>query len=608
MKKLNFSKNHLLTILIFLPLLTISKTAKVIILPLYDTSPNEPIQFKPDSIYNYYSKSNICTVIKFGKPGYDLQIIIEEQKYGFYIDNQGCTESIFSSDYSPKKSSTFYSDEIINTQYINDEMTKVLLAQEIIKLFQPQDEYFNSSTTLKERKNGKYQKSLFVSNFSFLYVPTSEEIQNIKDKKKNKKNDTKIPEKVIEEEENENSEYGDPYTPTYDEYGNLVFGDDKKKEDEFVNPFENSDESVFDNNNILSESSHLCGHLGLLSPASANSNYMNSLNKNFVKQLKEKKIVDGYYWYVRFNKDHSGEFVIGAAPHEIKPNNYFEDDLNTANAKYINDFYYWEISFSSIYYTNNKNEEIKSKTEKSGIISFNHNFIIADYEYYQNIRKDYFEEYINKTICKTYQVNESYSKFTEIYCDEKKFKESDMKKFPELILKSPSFNFEFKIDYKDVFMKTKNQVIFKILFTGKNEQTYWTLGKLFLTKYQFVFNHDSKTFGFYTTFIPETIEGDHEKGKYPSKNEKQENKLKPSNRKREEREKKIREYRSKTNWYKIIIIGLLIFALIMIGCYAIKRWNFRNKVDSKTIENYKKFRPRNKKSFLSDEDVNMEQI
>ena len=545
MEKLNFSKNFIQAFLTFLPLLTFIQTSKnVIILPLYDASIDEPNQFSPDSIYKYYSKSNVCTSIRFGKPGLDLQVILEEQRHGFYINDQGCHDNFFSSEYSPEKSSTFYSDGNLNMQYINEEATNVLEAEETITLFKPLEEYFYSSTTLDERTSGKYQKPVSLPHFQFLYIPNSEEIEKINEKKTNKKNDTESSENVNEKEEkkdekkNNNSEYGDPYTPTYDEYGNLVFGNDKKDDDGFINPFDDyNNNDVFDNDNIVVQNSHLCGHLGLSSPSYNNPSYMTALSKNFINQLKDENVIDNYYWYVRFNKDLSGEFIIGAAPHEIKPNNYLEEDLNTANAKYINEFYYWEISFNSIYYTNGKNKEIKSKTEKSGLISFDYNFIIADNEYYNNIYKDYFEEYINKNICKNHTVKESYNKYNVIYCDEKKFPEAYMKKFPELNLKSPDFNYVFKLDYKDVFMTRKNQVIFKVIFPSINTQSTWTLGKLFLAKYQFVFNHDSKSFGFYTTFIPEVIEGDHEKGKMPVKAEKEENKLKPSNRKRNKEKK-----------------------------------------------------------------------
>ena len=593
MKNKNLPENLFFTFFVFLSLFTILETAKVILLPLYDLSPNEPLQITPKSIYDSYSKSDACTFIKFGKPILDLQVIFEEQKFGFYISDQGCYKSI-PSEYSPTKSSTFYSDQNITIQYINNEKTKVLSAEETITLFQPLEEYFYSSTSLEERTNGKYQKPIKISNFDFLYLPNSEEIKEIKEKKNNNENKN-------------NTQNGKSYIPYDDYYGNLVFGNDSKNNDGFLDPFSDTDGTIFDNDKVQIENNNLCGHLGLLSPA-VNNNYESSLSKSFIKQLKEKNIIDSYNWYVRFNKDYSGEFFIGAAPHEIKPNNYLEENLNIANAKFINDYYYWEISFSSVYYTNNKNKEVKSNTEKTGLISFNYNFIIADNEYYENIYKDYFEEYIKKTICQADQIKDSKNKYILIYCDEKKFSEAYMEKFPEINLKSPGFNFIFKIDYKDVFMKARSQIIFKILFSLKKENSNWTLGKLFLTKYQFVFNHDSKTFGFYTTFIPETIKGDHGKGENPIKNEKEQNKLKPSNRIRN-RERKIKEYKSKTtNWYKIIIIALLIFVLVLLGCYAIKKWNFRNKVDSNTIENYKKFKPKNKMSRLSDEDANMEQI
>ena len=79
-----------------------------------------------------------------------------------------------------------------------------------------------------------------------------------------------------------------------------------------------------------------------------------------------------------------------------------------------------------------------------------------------------------------------------IYCN---FTENELNKFPSLLLKSVELNYVFNLDYNDLFHKTRNVYIFKVIQGMDNN--VWKLGKVFLEKYQFVFNYDSKMFGFY---------------------------------------------------------------------------------------------------------------
>ena len=63
---------------------------------------------------------------------------------------------------------------------------------------------------------------------------------------------------------------------------------------------------------------------------------LNEAKLNFIQQLKNKKIIDNYNWFIRYNKDKTGELIIGAAPHEVRPENYLEEDLFMTHAKLIN--------------------------------------------------------------------------------------------------------------------------------------------------------------------------------------------------------------------------------------------------------------------------------
>ena len=158
-------------------------------------------------------------------------------------------------------------------------------------------------------------------------------------------------------------------------------------------------------------------------------------------------------------------------------------------------------------------------------------------------------------------------------------------------------NFVFNFDYNDLFLQAKNKYIFKVIYSG--DYGYWKLGKTFLEKYQFVFNYDSKMFGFYQKFIPENIEGDQIIDYNANNNKEKENdKLPPSNRK-EIREKNKQILNEKKDYVKIVIIIILVLFVVFLFIYILRRFIFNKQINSKTIENYGKFKPNNNKNKIN---------
>ena len=123
-------------------------------------------------------------------------------------------------------------------------------------------------------------------------------INEMKNQKKEEAKKTDNYDDIYKNEDDEEEDY-DPFTPYYPS------GDDE-------------DEDAF---------TPKCGYLGML-PQGMNYGLTNA-KINFIQQLKNKKIIDNYNWYIRFNKDKTGELVIGAAPHEVKPENYNEEEDNS---------------------------------------------------------------------------------------------------------------------------------------------------------------------------------------------------------------------------------------------------------------------------------------
>ena len=563
MSKLNFY--YLLFFFIFTK--NYISSSKAIILPLRYAIPNEPTIFEPKLIVSYYSKNDIYTLIKMGKPANDLTVVLKEDDSSFVIKEGDCpTES----DYSVSGSSTFKYDQGLFYQYINYQLTTVLNnTRDKICLNQADKKYFYSS--LKDRRDGKELTKIEIDDFSFLYAPNKEELNQLNKKKdKNKKDDNIKP---------------NPYESDEDDYDNIYKNDDEyDNDDNPFTPYYPGDE----NDNSFGPK---CGYLGVLPQGMKTG--LNDAKINFIQQLKNKKIIDNYNWYIRYNKDKSGELIIGAAPHEVRPENYLEEDLYMTRATLINDLFYWQIDFSSVEIFDENANKKYDLGKKSGVISFNDNFIQCPKAYYNEIISVFFQPYIDKKICKLEYINLD-TRYSTIYCHQRNFTESDLKKFPVLLMQSIDFNYIFNMDYNDLFLKTKNVYIFKIIHGG--EYGYWKLGKIFLEKYPFVFNYDSKMFGFYQKFIPENLEGDQiiDHNDIPNKN--QENDKLPPSKRKEIRNRENNKQEKKTDVAKIIIIIILIIVALLIGLYLVRRFYFTKQINSKLIENYRNFDKKDNKN------------
>ena len=64
-----------------------------------------------------------------------------------------------------------------------------------------------------------------------------------------------------------------------------------------------------------------------------------------------------------------------------------------------------------------------------------------------------------------------------------------------IYFKNQELNYEFILDYKDLFIKSNNKIIF--LITSQIENKKWTFGIPFLKKYLLTYDYDNRVIGFY---------------------------------------------------------------------------------------------------------------
>ena len=245
-----------------------------------------------------------------------------------------------------------------------------------------------------------------------------------------------------------------------------------------------------------------------------NNNNRETQNYNFIYQLKEKGIINNYYWCLFFERgtkengiflynpdelfNAKGKLIIGDLPSNYQSQKFHKSQLLSTYSYGKDSIKTWAIQFNDIYYYNKNNKIIKD-------IYYDVHFDINNYQiqapnsYYYHIRADFFNEYLSQGICKIYEGNG----FNAIYCvKSEKFTIENLQKFPILYLSNNELQFIFEFDYEDLFVEKDENYWFLITFPTYNEIEEWFFGIIFLRKYNLIFNQDSKTISFYNPKLP----------------------------------------------------------------------------------------------------------
>ena len=271
-------------------------------------------------------------------------------------------------------------------------------------------------------------------------------------------------------------------------------------------------------NNKNSIENNVCGYIGF----SLMSKDISNLLHRFLLLLKFFNIIKEYTWTFHFfdkknkndlyykinnnkilNDNYEGLFIIGIAPHIYDNQNFNETYYKSILSENRGYLHTWDIKFFEIYFYDENNSKIKMNNFYQGGFDIETNYIISTKEYFNLIKEKYFNKYIYKNICtieiieaeKDYY-NINYNYYEIISCNINNFKEKEMKQFPDLNFFHLKYNYTFVFNYKELFKNYNNRIFFLIL-TSKSNENFWTFGKLFMKKYQFIFDTDKKTISFY---------------------------------------------------------------------------------------------------------------
>lgn len=254
-------------------------------------------------------------------------------------------------------------------------------------------------------------------------------------------------------------------------------------------------------NNIYN--SKYCILVGLNSPDTSSNE-----NVNFIKELKKLAIIDDYSWTLNFFSSGAGQLIIGGLPHE-----YFNTSRNFyQKAQYIkiksssveNYELPWSITFNQIYIMKGIEKIFLKNNEKVFLVP-NLGFIIGTLEYKNLIYENYFKFFFEENICqieKSNRINFFGNEIFEVFtCNATSYeKKKIFHNFPYLFFTQKDIlNYTFLLNSFESFIKINDKYYFLIIFPENSNSAIqnWYLGFPFHKNYQFVFNYDSKTIGFY---------------------------------------------------------------------------------------------------------------
>ena len=205
-------------------------------------------------------------------------------------------------------------------------------------------------------------------------------------------------------------------------------------------------------------------------------------NESFIYNLKRQNYLKENVFYFDFENN---LFIIGIQPYEFNKEKY-----NNINYFSINtlDNDKTSIKFDKIIIGNNK-----YNLNNNSIIYFDVNYygIKGTKEYYNYINKEYFNKYYKNNLCKKEYDNNNNENII-IICNKK----ININNFPDISFISNHINNSLVLTKNDLFYKKNNKYYFLISF-DKYQNDNWSLGLIFMKKYQPIFEEEKNIIRFY---------------------------------------------------------------------------------------------------------------
>ena len=221
--------------------------------------------------------------------------------------------------------------------------------------------------------------------------------------------------------------------------------------------------------------------------------------------LKEEKFINSSNFIFNYynekekldNGGYDASLLMGESPHEYNKEKYKENNYFKSNALFWILDPAWILEYTNYYFLKNGTkitfQKYSNNNQIQGIFVFDLDLIIGTKDYLQSIVANYFDEYSDE--CKLDSVNYRYK---VISCN----KNFNSNNFPTIYFYNNDYDYTFELTHKDVFEIRGNRKYFLIIFDS-NSNYPWKFGRIFMKKYFFNFESDSRTIGFYKNLITE---------------------------------------------------------------------------------------------------------
>ena len=248
----------------------------------------------------------------------------------------------------------------------------------------------------------------------------------------------------------------------------------------------------------------LCGNFGL--------NLDISEKTNLIVQLKKKNYINKYIWTLRYQTEEDGLIILGTEPHFYDKENFKYENYCTMKAiPNQSPETVWSFEMDKVIIDHKNKSTEYTLTEKKVDFLIDRGIIIGTDEYKKKIDDIFFNDLIGKKIChietETFEDEEQGAKdeYYVYWCSTSSFmgnkytiEKTYYNTFPSLKLTLQQYNMTFALNKEDLFFDKYGKTFFLIIFKKSSSQNnIWKLGESFFAKYQFTFDLDKKTVGFY---------------------------------------------------------------------------------------------------------------
>ena len=232
------------------------------------------------------------------------------------------------------------------------------------------------------------------------------------------------------------------------------------------------------------------GMLGL-----RNKKYENDLQ--LLETLKKSKQINSSIFSFIFNKDKNSDYLGYLIIGDKYIDNKIEyEETNKTNFALRNGAISWDLSIETIYSKSNK-DNLNSFYDRNvnAELRVEISYILGTRYYKSFIDKEFFGDLVEKKVCKLKHLVIDWS-YEAYECDGKSslFQNYYNNKFPDLIFLLKNIDDKLILTKEDLFFKNPNDksdtnIYFSIYFNNVQTIT-WRIGRIFLQKYRFSFNHD----------------------------------------------------------------------------------------------------------------------